>query len=99
MLVIKLLILAVLLVPVLFVIGTVASSADIIGPLPAGVCQEGLHNIARAGEGLKAATEELAAREIRILVEIVQGLGGGHQDIYEEAKRAYLSRKLAETSI
>lgn len=99
MLVIKLLILAVLLVPVLFVIGTVASSAEIIGPLPAGACQEGLHNIARAGEGLRALTEDLATREISILVGIVQGLGQGHRDIFEEIERVRFSKRLAETSI
>lgn len=99
MLAIKLLIFAVLLVPVLFVIGTMASSADMIGPLPAGVYHEELHNIARIGEGLTAATGDLAAKEIRILVGIVKGLGGGHQEIFEKAKRVHLSKKLADASI
>lgn len=98
MIVIKLFLLAVLLVPVLFVIGTVISSADALVPLTAGAYQDGLCNIVQAGEGLRAVTKELATKEISFCVQFIQNLQI-HPAIFEEAERLQRIKAQAEASI
>lgn len=98
MIVIKLFLLVVLLVPVLFVMGTVASSADILGPFPVGACQDAFYNIAQTGKRLRAATEGFTTKEIRLVAQIVQDLQGTH-DIFQETERAHRIKSLVEKSI
>lgn len=98
MIVIKLLLLVILLVPVLFVMGTIASSADILGPFPVGAYQDAFYNIAQAGKGLRAATEGLATKEIKLLEQIVQDLQGPH-DIFQETESMHRIKSLLEINI
>lgn len=98
MIVIKLFLLVVLLVPVLFVIGTVASSAEALVPFSPGVYQEGLCNIAQAGKDLRDATKELATKEISFCVQFIQNLQI-HPAIFEEAERLQRIKAQAEASI
>jgi len=67
MIIVKVLLLLMLLVPVIFVLGTVASSADVLDPYNAGTSYSTPAKIARLGECLRGATEGLAIKEIWLL--------------------------------
>lgn len=98
MIIIKLFLLAVLLVPVLFVIGTVASSAEVLVPFSLGAYQDGLCNIAQAGGGLRDATKGLATKEISLCLQFIQDLQL-HHNIFAEVESLQRIKAQAGTSI
>ena len=71
----NLFLLAVLMVPFLFVVGIAASSADTLGPVSVGGYYINFNNVARVGERLKAATEGLAIKEVDIVRKIICNTG------------------------
>lgn len=98
MIIIKLFILVVLLAPVLFVIGTVASSAEALVPFSPGAYQDGLCNIAQAGKDLRDATKELATKEISLCLQFIQDLQI-HHNIFAEVESLQRIKAQAGTSI
>lgn len=98
MAIIRVFFLLVLLVPVLFVIGTVVTSAEILAPFPVRACQDGLNNIVQAGKTLRAQTEELATSEIHLLLRIIKDLQGDNS-VFEKAEWQQRIKKLTEKSI
>ena len=69
---IRLSLLAVFIVPVLFVMGTIASQAATLGPIQLGAYyQFEFDKIAQQGANLKALTEGLTKKEIDILYRII----------------------------
>jgi len=70
---INLSILAIFIVPFLFVMGTIASEAATLGPIAVGSSQIELSSIGRVGESLRALTEPLAIKEINLIRSIIKG--------------------------
>jgi len=70
---INLSILAIFIVPFLFVMGTIASEAATLGPITIGSSQIELSSIGRAGESLRALTKPLAIKEINLMRSIIKG--------------------------
>jgi len=75
--IVKLIIIILLLMPFLFTIGTIASSAETIGPVSVGNYNIQTKNIAIFGKGLKSATEGIVMLEIdtaRNIILYIKGL-------------------------
>ena len=70
----KLILIAVLIMPFLFVMGTIASSAEIIGFHSVGNYSIQTGNIAAFGKGLKEATEGIVMMEIDIARNIIHSI-------------------------
>jgi hypothetical protein len=67
MIVLKIIMILLLIMPFLFVVGTIASSADLLGPISVSGANIQSQGIARFGSTLKSATGGFVAIEIDIL--------------------------------
>ena len=68
---VRLIIIVLFLMPFLFTIGTIASSAETICPASVGNCYIPIDNIATIGKSLKLATEGIVMLEIDIARDII----------------------------
>jgi hypothetical protein len=71
MIAIKLTLILLLIMPFLFVMGTIASSAETIGPFLVGNYNINVRDIAVFGKNLKRATEDIVMMEIDIVKNII----------------------------
>lgn len=68
---IKLFLFISIIVPFLFVMGTIASEATSLGPITIGTSHVELSSIAQAGKALKVATGDLTMKEISLIRTII----------------------------
>jgi hypothetical protein len=69
--IVKLIFLLLLIMPFLFVAGTITSSAEVLGPVSVGSYNLQTQDIAAFGDRLKSATEEIVMLELDIARHII----------------------------
>ncbi len=69
--IVKLIIIILFLMPFIFTIGTIASSAEVLGSVASGNHNIQIKNIAIFGESLKSVTEDIVMMEIDIAKNII----------------------------
>ena len=96
MIVIRILLLAAVLLPFLFVAGTVMSSAQSLDGICAGRYTVELNAVCETGQALKAATQQLTMREMDIIIGLIRNFNA--QALSEKIGNLHRMKILAQRS-
>ncbi|MFC1806967.1 hypothetical protein ACFL0T_01175 [Candidatus Omnitrophota bacterium] len=93
----KILILTALLIPAIFVMGTIASSAQTLSPFSVGSYDLPIDKISSAGEVMVSATREITISEAKLIRDIIKGYTS--DDMFYLKETMHRIKIMAEKSV